>query len=81
MQLPVKDPATGAQLLLEAKPEKWHGEQGFRIRHPNGSGFWISARSGAWQAEDGQPVDRDLLINIEIALAHHPFKEQLTSHE
>ncbi|SEN00077.1 hypothetical protein SAMN05192574_102133 [Mucilaginibacter gossypiicola] len=79
VELQVKDPYTGALLLLEAKPEKWHGEQGFRIRHPNGSNFWISGRSGAWQAEDGHPVDRDLLVNIGIALEQHPFKEQITS--
>ena len=77
MQLEVKDPRTGALLLLEAKPEKWHGTHGFRIRHPNGSGFWMSGRSGAWQSEDGHPVDKYLLVNIGIALEQHPLNEQL----
>lgn len=81
MQLKVKDPGTGALLLLDAKPERWHGVHGFRIRHPNGSGFWISGGSGAWQAEDGHPVDRDLMVNIGLALEQHPLKEQLTDHD
>jgi len=81
MQIQVKDPATGALLLLDAKPEKWHGEHGFRIRHANGSGFWMTSRSGTWQTEHGYQVNSGLLVNIGLALEQYPLKEQLTNHD
>jgi len=79
MQINVKDPQSGVLLTLEAKPERWHNVQGFRIIHPDGSNFWISSHSGAWQAEDGRHIDSQLLINIGLALEHHPYSEQLES--
>ena len=79
MDIQVKDPSTGALLLLNARPERHKGEQGFRIRHPNGSGFLIVNRSGTWRAADDHHIDTDLLINIGLALEGHPLKEQMGS--
>lgn len=78
MQIAVKDPATEALLQLDARPEQLHGEHGFRIRHPNGSGFFITNRSGTWRPEDGHIVDPEFLINIGLALEGHQLKEQIS---
>ena len=77
MQIEVKDPATGALLLLEAKPERYLGKQGYRIRHPNGSGFLIINRLGAWRSADDHRVEPELLANIGLALEGHQLKEQI----
>jgi hypothetical protein len=77
MKLEVNDPSTGELMNLDAKPEKYHGLHGFRIRHENGSHFFISNRSGTWQAADGHHLDADLLINIGLALEHYDITEQI----
>jgi hypothetical protein len=77
MQIEVKDPATGAILQLDAKPEQHLGEHGYRIRHPNGSGFLVVNRSGAWRSADDHHVDTALLTNIGLALEGHELKEQI----
>jgi hypothetical protein len=78
MEIEVKDPATGALLQLEAKPEQHKGEHGYRIRHPNGSGFLIINRGGAWRSADDHHVEPELLANIGLALEKHNLKEQIT---
>jgi hypothetical protein len=77
MQIDVKDPSTGALLRFEAKPEQMQGEHGFRIRHPNGSGFFIANRSGTWRSLDDYLVEPEQLINIGLALEGHQLKEQV----
>jgi hypothetical protein len=63
MDIQVKDPSTGALLLLEARPERYRGEHGFRIRHPNGSGFLVVNRSGSWRVADDHHIEADFLVN------------------
>jgi hypothetical protein len=76
MNIQVKDPSTGALLLLEAKPEQHRGEHGFRIRHPNGSGFLVVNRSGSWRVADDHHIEADFLVNIGLALEGHSVREQ-----
>lgn len=78
MQLEVKDPATGALLQLDAKPEQHKGEHGYRIRRPNSSGFLIVNRAGTWRSADDHHVDAGLLTNIGLALEGYDLKEQVT---
>jgi hypothetical protein len=77
MDIEVKDPITGALLRLEAHPENLEGQRGFRILHPNGSGFFIVNRSGAWRSGDDHHVDSDMLINIGIAIEGGELKDQV----
>jgi hypothetical protein len=79
MQIQVKEPSTGALIQLEAKPEQLKGEHGFRIRHPNGSGFFITNRLGAWRSADDHFVEHEFLINIGLALEGHQLKEQIVN--
>ena len=76
MKIEVKDPSTGALLDLDAKPERHHGLHGFRIRHANGSSFFISNRSGTWEPADSHHLDAGFLINIGLALEGYDLSEQ-----
>jgi hypothetical protein len=77
MELEVKDPITGALLRLNAKPEHLKGQHGYRILHPNGSGFFIVNKSGAWRSGDDHHADPDLLINIGLALEGMKLSDQI----
>ncbi|WP_374164326.1 hypothetical protein [Arcticibacter sp. MXS-1] len=68
MRLKVTDPTTGVALFMEAKPDRLHNEQGYRITSPNGSTFFISNRLGTWRCEDSHLIDPLLLANIGIAI-------------
>jgi hypothetical protein len=78
MDIQVKDPDTGALLALNARPEQYRGIHGFRITRPNGAGFFIISRSGAWRSVDDHRIDTGLLINIGLALEGYPLREQQT---
>lgn len=78
MEINVKDPETGVLLLLDARPEQRHGVHGFRIRHPNHSGFFIANRGGAWRVMDDHRVEPELLANIGLALEGHSVREQVS---
>lgn len=64
----VTDPATGEFLQFEAKPEKYNGEQGYRIFFKTGVNFFISNKYGAWRSLDSHHVDPALLNNIGMAI-------------
>lgn len=80
MNIEVKDPATGALLALTAKPEHFKGTHGFRILHPNGSGFFIDNRTGTWHSADDHHIDTDFLTNIGLALEGRSIEEQVVHH-
>jgi hypothetical protein len=78
MELQVKDPGTGVLLPYTANPERLHELHGFRILPPNGAGFFIASRGGAWRVMDGHVIAPEFLANIGLALERHPLWEQLT---
>lgn len=77
MKIEVKDPSTGALMILDAKSENYRGEHGFRILHENGSGFFIHNRTGTWQADAGHHIDPEFLVNIGMALEGNKLSEQI----
>jgi hypothetical protein len=77
MKIAVKDPSTGALWQMQAKTENYNGVHGYRILHENGSGFFITNKSGTWQSGDDHHVDADLLINIGLALEGQKLQEQI----
>jgi hypothetical protein len=77
MELNVKDPVTYAGLLFDAKPMHLHGIHGFYLRHPNGSGFYVANRGGAWRIMDDHHVEPQLLVNIGLALEGYDWSEQV----
>jgi hypothetical protein len=76
MEINVKDPKTGALLQLNAKPEQVHGVHGFRIRHPNHSGFFIANRGGVWRVMDDHHIEPEMLANIGLALEGYSIRAQ-----
>ena len=74
MKINVKDPVSGEDLVLDAKPEQLHHEFGYRITYPSGSNFFIANRLGAWRAGDDHPVDTELLIDIGLAIEGEHLK-------
>lgn len=68
MRLKVADPSTGAAMLIDAKPDRLHNAQGYRITSPNGSSFIISNRFGFWRREDNYPMDPLLIAGIGEAI-------------
>jgi hypothetical protein len=68
MKITIKDPSTGAVIPLEARPESYHHEQGYRIFYPTGSNFLICCKLGAWRIIDDHHVDPDMLVQIGLAI-------------
>lgn len=81
MELQVKDPGTGALLFYTARPEQLHGVHGVRILRESSAGFFIAHRGGAWRVMDDHHIEPELLMNIGLALEHHPLQEQIGSTE
>lgn len=71
MKFTAKDPSTGFVHSLEAKPEKYNGEQGYRIFYDNGSSFFIANKLGTWRVTDDHFADVGFLENIGLAIEHH----------
>jgi hypothetical protein len=71
MKFTAKDPSTGLIHLLEAKPEKYNGEQGYRILYETGSSFFIANKYGCWRVMDDHYADVGFLENIGLAIEHH----------
>lgn len=80
MQIEVKEPGTGVLLRLDAKNENYRGMHGMRIRYPNGSSFFIVAKSGTWRSVDNHHVAPSFLINIGLALEGRKLSEQIVQH-
>ena len=70
MKFTAKDPSTGIMHALEAKPEKYNGEQGYRILYENGSNFFIANKYGTWRLMDDHFADAGFLENIGLAIEH-----------
>ncbi|HEY1025365.1 MAG TPA: hypothetical protein VGE26_09395 [Sphingobacteriaceae bacterium] len=68
MQFTVSDSSKGVYLTLEAVPEKFHGEVGYRIFFPNKTHCFISSKYGTWRVLDDHPVNPELLEAIGAAL-------------
>ena len=71
MKFKAKDPSTGLIYSLEAKPEKYNGEQGYRILYENGSSFFIANKYGCWRLMDDHYADVGFLENIGLAIEHN----------
>lgn len=55
-------------LLLQARPERYNGEQGYRIISEYGSNFFISNKYGSWRLADDHHVDPLLLEQVGLAI-------------
>lgn len=72
----MKDPVDGGLRQYTTRPESLHGIHGYRIQPSNGAGFFIANQGGTWRVMDRHHIEPELLINIGLALEHHPLREQ-----
>lgn len=70
MRIKIKEPVTNSALNLDARPEDYNGEQGWRIIFPEKDSFVIVQRDGEWNVMDESDINPQLIEAIGNAL--HP---------
>lgn len=70
MIITVKEPATHTDIELDAQPEDYNGEQGWRILSPEKDSFVMVEKNGQWNVMDDADINPDFLDAIGQAL--HP---------
>lgn len=75
MRIRVKEPVTGTDLDLNAEPEDYNGEQGWRIIFPSKDSFVIVYKNGDWAVMDDDTVNPEIVETIGKAVhAQAPSK-------
>jgi len=70
MIVKIKEPATKTDVEIDAQPEDYNGEQGWRILFPSKDSFVMVEKNGRWNVMDDSDINPDLLDAIGNAL--HP---------
>ena len=68
MRITIKEPLTKGDLNLDARPEDYNGEQGWRIIFPEKDSFVIVQQNGEWNVMDEPDINPELVANIGKAL-------------
>ena len=68
MEIVIKEPGTGDQLTLDAQPEEYNDELGWRIFYPQKNSFLIAREDGDWKAVDEADMNPELIEAITTAL-------------
>ncbi|MGN6639462.1 MAG: hypothetical protein ACTHJ8_11170 [Mucilaginibacter sp.] len=68
MEITIKEPATGEYIRLDAQPEEYHDELGWRIFYPQKDSFLIAREGGSWKAVDEQDINPELIDAIANSL-------------
>lgn len=71
MRITVKEAVTNADIELDAQPEDYNGEQGWRIVFPDKDSFVMVERNGEWQVVDEEDVNPALVEAVAQALKPH----------
>jgi hypothetical protein len=70
MIVTVKEPATKTVIEVDAQPEDYNGEQGWRVLFPSKDSFVMVEKDGRWNVMDDTDINPELLDAIGDAL--HP---------
>jgi hypothetical protein len=68
MRIRIKEPVTNNDLDLDAQPEDYNGEQGWRIIFPQKDSFVIVQQHGEWNVMDEPDINPLLVEAIGKAL-------------
>ena len=68
MEFTIKDDETGNELLLQAEPEDYNGQQGWRVVFPGKDSFVMVEKNGYWQACDEPGLNPDFVQAIGASL-------------
>jgi len=71
MKITIKEPITGNALDLNAEPEDYNGEQGWRIMYPSSDSFVIIQKNGEWKVVDENDFNPEIVEAIGNALHEH----------
>jgi hypothetical protein len=69
MRFAIKEPVTGEQLMLDAEPEDYNGEQALRIIFPERDSFLLLEKDGEWQVLDEEDLN-PLLVEAVVKGLH-----------
>jgi len=72
MLINVKDPATHEDMELDAQPEDYNGEQGWRILAPSKDSFVMVEKNGRWNVMDDLDSGLSPAFLEAIGQALHP---------
>ena len=70
MRIKVKGHLDNSDLILDARPEDYNGQQGWRIIFPEKDSFVMVQNSGEWNVMDESDLNPELIEAIGKAL--HP---------
>lgn len=70
MRITIKEPVTNNNLNLDARPEDYNGDQGWRIIFPEKDSFVVVQKDGEWNVMDETDINPELINAIGKAL--HP---------
>lgn len=70
MIITIKEPITNSNINLDARPEDYNGNQGWRIIFPEKDSFVIVQQDGDWTVVDETDINPQLIEAIGKAL--HP---------
>ncbi|HUH32772.1 MAG TPA: hypothetical protein VLZ28_02400 [Daejeonella sp.] len=70
MRIKITEPLTKTELHLDARPEDYNGEQGWRILFPEKDSFVIVQKDGEWSVMDENDINPQLIDAIGKSL--HP---------
>ena len=68
MKVTIKEPQTEREMDLNAEPEDYNGEQGFRIVFPSMDSFVMVQKNGEWNVMDDDTINPELINAIGEAL-------------
>ena len=78
MNITVKEPITGTEMELNAEPEDYNGEQGWRIIFPSKDSFVIVQKNGEWNVMDDETINPEIVESIGKALHSHARYNSIT---
>jgi hypothetical protein len=64
MRIKIIEPLTNTELDLDARPEDYNGEQGWRILFPEKDSFVIVQKDGEWNVMDENDINPQLIEAI-----------------
>lgn len=78
MRITLKDSVTGADIVLDARPEDYNGEQGWRILFPEKDSFVMVERDGEWHVMDDEDLNPEMVAAIGNAIRPHSRYNSIT---
>jgi len=68
MRIRITEPVTDTEIDLDAEPEDYNGEQGWRIIYPSKDSFVIIYKDGEWNVMDDENLNPEIIETIGKAL-------------